>query len=161
MHGTDPGAHDQRAERQLPGRQPGLTDQPQGKTAGQDRGQQRQGRKAEVVTQIDGQGEREHADKVHRPHTHAHGKGAARGPKEHGTALGGGNAFGQVERGIGGENRYTERNDYECGGIATDEHVTSRDRPPYCFRSRQGKSGDCTDCAKERTDKVIKWPSTR
>jgi hypothetical protein len=23
---------------------------------------------------------------------------------------------------------------------------------PYCFRSRLGKSGDCTDCAKERTD---------
>ncbi|MNL03523.1 hypothetical protein D3C87_1240630 [compost metagenome] len=80
MHGTDAGAHDQRTERQLPQRQARLADQPQGKAAGENAGQQRKQGDADVVAQIDGQLEGEHADEVHRPDAHPHGEGAAGSP---------------------------------------------------------------------------------
>ncbi|MNL22570.1 hypothetical protein D3C87_1439220 [compost metagenome] len=80
MHGTDPGPHDQRTEAQLPQRQLRLTDQPQGEAAGKNADQQREQGNGDVVAQIDGQLEGEHADEVHRPDAHAHGKRATRSP---------------------------------------------------------------------------------
>ncbi|MNX84564.1 hypothetical protein D3C86_1163710 [compost metagenome] len=130
VHRADAGAHDQRAKGQLPGRQLRLADQPQRKTAGEHADQQRQQGDGAVVPQVDRQLEREHADKVHRPDADAHGNGPARRPQMHGAAFGGGDAPGQVECGVGGENRYTERNDDQGGGIATDEHGDFSRMPP-------------------------------
>ncbi|MCY1443804.1 hypothetical protein D9M71_602370 [compost metagenome] len=130
VHRADAGAHDQRAKGQLPGRQLRLADQPQRKAAGEHADQQRQQGDGPVVPQVDRQLEREHADKVHRPDADAHGNGPAGGPQMHGAAFGSGNASGQVECGIGSENRDTERNDNQGGGIATDEHGDFSRMPP-------------------------------
>ncbi|MNE17204.1 hypothetical protein D3C80_1101780 [compost metagenome] len=126
VHGSDARAHDQRAKGQLPGRQARLVDQPQGEAGRQYANEQRQQRDGQVITQFDRQTEGEHADEVHRPDSHAHGQGTARRPQVYSPALGRGDTPGQVQCGVRSKNGYAEGNQYQRGGILTDEHGAFR-----------------------------------
>ncbi|MNE29626.1 hypothetical protein D3C80_1231160 [compost metagenome] len=123
MHAADTRAHDQRPQAQLGPGQARLADQPQGKTGRQPGDQQRQKRQGQVVAQRDRQAEGEHADEVHRPDAEPHRQCATADPQVHRPALGGGDASGQVECGIGSKNGHTERNQHQRRRVTTDQHL--------------------------------------
>ncbi|MNQ60045.1 hypothetical protein D3C85_743120 [compost metagenome] len=141
VHGTDPGAHDQGTKCQLPGRQAWLANQPQGKATGHHRNHQRQRGDCEVIAQVDRQTEGQHANEVHGPDPDPHGQGATGRPQVDRPPLGRGNTPGQVQCRIGRKYRYAERDKNQGGGIATDEHQTSRQSPTMLRPCSWGESG--------------------
>src|SRR5450830_1258760 len=87
---------------------------------------------------------------MHGPYAHAHGHGTAGHPQVHRPTTCRGNAPGQIQRGIRGQDRHTKGYEDQRGRIATNEHGESLKHRTGQYRLGE-KTTDCTCFPMEHT----------